>query len=506
MERRGPIDWSVKERPATASLDGMHPSADAGALQAQSVEECAGADTPKPPTQAMKDVLRLRKKLREIAKLEERLAEGAKLDPLQLPKLEKKGEVAAQLAQAERAVVEEKGVEREAEEAAQGLAERVEGETLRELLETGQGLEQQQQQQHREQTWAWPMCALPMDELPSGPLEPSMLRHAQAWATAPAGWVEEWLAQPPTASSSARRRERRKRATLRARSSVAARASAEAEPRDVEDGLEELKEDLEAGGEARASALVQLHGSVARLAFDREGCRPVQLAIQVADQAAAAELLTELQGYVKAAVHSPHANFVLQAVITALPTAMSNFVVQELMGFGAYTARHRFGCRILCRLIEHSGASPDLAKLFDEVLDEAEGLCRHAFGHYVIQSMLEHLPERRAQIVQALRADLLGCARHASASRVVEAALAHCAEEERQALALELVGAGCEGLEALAQSQFGSFVLKALLRVPGRASEEAWAQISSAPAQLSQAKYAQRLLRDLGLLVAATAA
>ena len=67
--------------------------------------------------------------------------------------------------------------------------------------------------------------------------------------------------------------------------------------------------------------------------------------------------MNELRGHVLQMMESPHANFVLQKVIEVLPANATCFVTEELATRAAEAARHRFGCRILCRLIEHHTAS-----------------------------------------------------------------------------------------------------------------------------------------------------
>ena len=42
-------------------------------------------------------------------------------------------------------------------------------------------------------------------------------------------------------------------------------------------------------------------------------------------------------------------------------------------------ARHRFGCRIIERLIEQ-GPCPRITKLMDDILVDAPQLCQHKFG------------------------------------------------------------------------------------------------------------------------------
>jgi len=202
---------------------------------------------------------------------------------------------------------------------------------------------------------------------------------------------------------------------------------------------------------------------------------------------------------VQDALASPHANYVLQVAISGLPSRASALVARELRGHGAFAARHRFGCRVLCRLVEHAGTSSELAALLEEVLAQVQDLCRGTFSHYVVRSVLEHLPAHRARIAEALHSELTQLAQHRCASHVVEAALLHCDDEDRRGLALELLGGGSAAVELLAQSQYGSFVLKALLRVPCEASQRAQGHLRQLLPALEGNKHSQRMLRDLGL-------
>jgi len=358
-------------------------------------------------------------------------------------------------------------------------------------------------EQGQERTPAWPTRDCMVHEFADAP--PAQQVQVQPGVSAALVEQSEQQAKPAL-STSAQRRLRRKRAAQK-KSEARALPCGQSEPPSAGSNLSKsgtehlscaaLVESIEAGGEAEAVAFGKLKGSMVQLTFERQGCRLVQAAIQAADRAVAADLLIELHGHVRDALASPHANYVIQTIITALPTAMSSFIVKELLGVGTRSARHRFGCRILCRLIEHSGASGDLDKLLGEVLAEAEGLCSHAFGHFVIESLLEHLPQHRQTVVQALLADLPGYACHRCGSHVVESALLHCSEADRRELVSELLSG--DTVVSLAQHQYGSFVLKALLQTPGKASEQALAQISGAAAILAGTRCGQRLLQDLGI-------
>ena len=59
-----------------------------------------------------------------------------------------------------------------------------------------------------------------------------------------------------------------------------------------------------------------------------------------------------------------------------------------------------------------------------------QDLCRHNFGHHVVQSVLEHGHEKHRKVVaNILKADLLSFAKHRNASYLVEKALSYCAVE-----------------------------------------------------------------------------
>jgi len=534
MDWRRPTDWSQKEAVgSTACLvasEAVEVTPDTQtALEPLAAHEALAAPAFKQLTPAMKEVLRLRKKLREIAKIEERLEAGMGMDPLQQPKLAKKEEMKSQLEQAEQAASEEQAeweehpadqVEQDALLKPAGL-QAADHHTLQApshlapmnvvqvpMLLCGMLAQQHevQQQQQQQQPFAWQAYAFPSQDPQFAFIEQQAPMPPHVWQPFTEHDAEH---ANPILSTSAKRRLRRQRAVQAQRKPEALDMQAEA-PAPLPQvsspsndtctsnlGCDELTQALESGGQARDAVLAKLRGSVAQAAFESEGCRVVQAAIQMAEHAVLAELLLELHGYVREALASPHGNYVIQTIITALPLAMSAFVVKELIGVGAFAARHRFGCRILCRLIEHYGASDDLSVLMDEVLAEAEDLCRHPFAHHVLERALEHLPERRARIARALSVDLLGHARHRCASHVVEAALLHCEGETREGLARGLQGNN--GVAILAHSQFGSYVLRGLLRLAGPASEEARRQLTEAAPDIRASRPGQRLLRDLGI-------
>merc|ERR1712176_309112 len=83
-----------------------------------------------------------------------------------------------------------------------------------------------------------------------------------------------------------------------------------------------------------------------------------------------------------------------------------------------------------------------------------------------IQAMLEHgLYGHKRIAADALATQSFELAQHRSSSYVLETAIVHCDSVEQQLLAASLLNGGARNIEAMACSQSGNRVLKALLMV-----------------------------------------
>lgn len=233
-----------------------------------------------------------------------------------------------------------------------------------------------------------------------------------------------------------------------------------------------------------------------RLAFDAEGCRHVQKLLQEAPQEQAAAMALDLRGHIRKAVESPHANHVIQKVVECLPASACGFVAEELLGVAEAVARHRYGCRVLCRLAEHHADRATSAALFEEVLHGAHYLCRNEFGKHVLNSILEHgTDEHRTLVAKALVPNLVSHATHRAASYVVERALEFCGPPEREELTSELL-VGPQVMLALARSQAGCHVVRGLT---SRSRPRVLRLLQEVAPELMSTKYGRLLLLDLGI-------
>jgi len=473
-------DWSDAKNSAAggAALASTGVPQDAGASAASWVHQ----DVQPALTSAQKEKMKLRKKLREIQKIEELMTTQEKVDPLQVKKVDKKDELVAQLESIEQMEGDElRGAEEPHEiESLEVAPEDNDVQQVADIWSGAQFHEDQPQLQPQHPQW-----------------RQQLQRQQQQ---------QHHNASGPK-SATARRRERRKRAeknhsTPKANSATPRESAAEDNTAltGAAGGTGTLLDRLQGDAAERKEALNALHGSVVKHAFSPKGCRAVQQALQVADLETASELLAEVHGHVRWAAESPHANYVVQKIVEVMPPSHGSFVVKELKGVAAELARHRYGCRIFCRVVEHSVGGEDFTELMDELLADALGLSRHQFGHYVMQSLLEHgSQEHRKRLVAALCDDIRKSAHHRWASHVIETALSYCAAEEQHSIA---VGLGTwdedanDAMVSLAQTQFGSFVIKALIRVPGEPGRVVWANVQHARSQLEVNRYGQRVLES----------
>lgn len=228
-----------------------------------------------------------------------------------------------------------------------------------------------------------------------------------------------------------------------------------------------------------------MRGMVRKLAFEEQGCRLVQCALQQVSLKEAAGLASELRGCVQQACKSKHANFVLQKMVEVLPSVHFGFIAEELQGAALCVARNSYGCRVLCRLAEQDMEM--VVELMEELLPAADALCRHQYAHYVIEAILEHgSQEQKRRICAAVRKDCAVNAKHRHAGHIVEKALMHCSVDDVLGLAADLIPDSPEARRKLARDRCGRHVVMALLRAL-RGLEQGSALIESVQADFASA-------------------
>ncbi|CAJ1376877.1 unnamed protein product, partial [Effrenium voratum] len=163
-----------------------------------------------------------------------------------------------------------------------------------------------------------------------------------------------------------------------------------------------------------------------RLFQDSKGCREVQTALEAASEDVRVALVAEIAGHVLDAMRCPHANHVLQKCITCSRPQHCQFIIEEIMtckGFVELASRHKYGCRIIQRLLERCSGG-QVEGIAAAILSDVGGISRHPYGNYVLQNLLEHgTPAHRRKLAQELVREIVPICQDSFGSAVVAAAL-----------------------------------------------------------------------------------
>jgi len=179
-------------------------------------------------------------------------------------------------------------------------------------------------------------------------------------------------------------------------------------------------------------------------------------------------LTSELMGHVWEALKCPNANHVVQKCISTIRPEAAQFIIEELIHHGpggaAQAARHRFGCRIIERLLEHCSAE-QMSPLVEALLADVVALSSHMYGNFVVQHLLEHCDsDVVARIVSALVKHMTTFAADGYAGSVMGKALRQSATPENLPLVKALLK-DPERLTVMACSRWGHLAVKQAMQL-----------------------------------------
>mmetsp|Transcript_77319 Transcript_77319/g.226746 ORF Transcript_77319/g.226746 Transcript_77319/m.226746 type:complete len:313 (-) Transcript_77319:209-1147(-) len=219
-----------------------------------------------------------------------------------------------------------------------------------------------------------------------------------------------------------------------------------------------------------------LTGRVWSLSRDPVGCRDVQFALESAKADEDRTIIaSELQGHIREAIRCPHANHVIQKCITTMAPLAFQFIIDELMeGPAIFQAvRHKYGCRIVQRLLEHA-LSAQVHNIAEAILSDVYWIARHPYGNFVMQHLLERGGrDHRHRICRAICHDVAGLGKDTHGRAVISSAMA-CAAREDQVTVARAVFREPGLLVCMARTRHGHHAAKCVAEVlEGRDLEDA---------------------------------
>jgi len=181
-------------------------------------------------------------------------------------------------------------------------------------------------------------------------------------------------------------------------------------------------------------------GRVWSLSQDRRGCWDLQLAFEaMQSESERISFVNEFCGHIMSAVRCPHANYVLQKCIALTRPHHIQFMIDEISSKGvkaiANIARHKYGCRIIQRLLEYCKVA-QVKGLVDALISDAVVSCEHPFANYAMQHILEYgADDQRRCLTQLLVQSASRVASNVHAMAVVRKAMKYASHEEQYRLA-----------------------------------------------------------------------
>merc|ERR1719160_2245936 len=141
----------------------------------------------------------------------------------------------------------------------------------------------------------------------------------------------------------------------------------------------------------QAAILAWMQPAAVELALSPRGTHIVQKALDFAGTAD--PFIRSFHGRVRQCNYSHHGNHVLQKIIAVMPPHALHFILDELSSSpGGWPAviKHRFGCRVVQRLLEHLESQYELIEpIVSVVVNDLEALARHPYANYVVQQLVE---------------------------------------------------------------------------------------------------------------------
>jgi len=273
------------------------------------------------------------------------------------------------------------------------------------------------------------------------------------------------------------------------------------------DAIEELL--VSSPTDQQQKLLKQVIARAVELAFHPIGCRVVQKALSIMTPSQCRDLVREFAGHVANMSTNRHANHVVQKMVDEVDPSAMEFVVPEMEPVAVAVAKHKYGCRILQRVLLRFPRHL-LGQLLQSTTD-APALVGDQFGHFVVEHIIEHHPDFRAKLMPTVLAEAAALGADSRTlpfvARVCERVL-RCATEGREELLGQLrwrllAGPGPASVEALAGTDHGAALLVAALPAASGEVQQLLVSRLQAMGDYERQKRVTTALRRMGVRVAA---
>eukprot|EP00392_Amoebophrya_sp_AT5.2_P017011 g17326.t1 len=229
---------------------------------------------------------------------------------------------------------------------------------------------------------------------------------------------------------------------------------------------------FEHGTDLQREELVDiLLNEVKNLCFQLYGCRVIQTALDCVSLDLKRKICRQIKHSVVDLVEDQNGNHVLQKCIEVFAESSAGdlqFIVDSFSGNVRDIAGHRYGCRVIQRIIE-CVPMEQTAVLFDEMLSSKnlKMLAHHRYGNYVVQFMMERgRPQDVDAVYSGCAQDLKEWSCHKFASNIVEKVLdSNMHDRKKVEHLLEILTQGENPpLIFIMKDKFGNYICQKFMR------------------------------------------
>lgn len=163
-------------------------------------------------------------------------------------------------------------------------------------------------------------------------------------------------------------------------------------------------------------------------------------------------------------VRNENGNHVIQVAVRVIPFQHIHFMVDVFYGEVDYLATHRYGCRVIQRLLEKVEAPLMISRLMHGLHQCSPQLIADQYGNYVPQHIMETGgPVDRDMVVNVVLKNLFSYSKQKFASNVVEKCVKHGNDHQRRQMMIELSaddGQSENKLLFLIRDGYGNYVIR----------------------------------------------
>lgn len=226
------------------------------------------------------------------------------------------------------------------------------------------------------------------------------------------------------------------------------------------------------------------HNHYYNMAFhSQEQSREVQAAMDNLNNASLRELAFQFKGSVVIACKDKNAHRVVLKLIKLSPRALLQFLIDEMFSNIWHIVRNKYGCRVVRDLVNY--CSNQVQTLVERILLNAADLCRHEFGRYVAQAIIENAgTEQRKKLEGYVLKNIVALCSDQETLTVMTGALSGPASAAVATCILEQEGL----VVSLARSRRGSQAVTLILNLP-QCHNECVRQLADQHDELTRTRY-----------------